>query len=431
MNWKTICQILIFSLISSEIFSQFSENRTHLICEPNPSSGSINKADVDNDGFEDIIIQENRGLLFCKNEGNGQFTNYLITDEQAWDEVLHDIDLDGDIDILFFCPNNEELAWLENDGKGNFSEPSVIEGSKGQNTSYLYQFFPTDFDGDNDLDILFRVGVSAYKWLVNDGKGNFSLSTNALILEGIDYIDAIDIDNNGKINLVVFSPFSGQNKIVYYALDNRGNLLGSRDITNSFLPTGDSYDLFDIDNDGDIDVITGNGWYKNDGVGIFAFQENIFEELGESCMDVEWVDIDNDYDLDAVLITSCGVSTGWDRDFGWLENDGKGNFSDFKIIHDFFFIKASITTLDVENDGDLDIVISVNSNAVEKIIWYENLINLPPIVAIPFWDENENGLFESSELPIKNISLQASPAPLSIFSNSNGGVSFFFGGRSL
>lgn len=63
MNWKPICQILLFTLISAEIFGQLSENRDHLICESN-SFSSLKTADIDNDRFDDNIVNDKTDFLF-------------------------------------------------------------------------------------------------------------------------------------------------------------------------------------------------------------------------------------------------------------------------------------------------------------------------------------------------------------------------------
>ncbi len=129
---------------------------------------------------------------------------------------------------------------------------------------------------------------------------------------------------------------------------------------------------FDIDNDGFIDILTASGetykmsWYRNlDGLGNFG-SEIIINETPVYYLSVDFVDLDNDGDKDILYIKNNP------RQLSWLENlDGVGNFSVEQIIKEEDFIK-SVIFKDFDNDGDKDLITIVNTSSYGRIVWYEN-----------------------------------------------------------
>jgi len=66
----------------------------------------------------------------------------------------------------------------------------------------------------------------------------------------------------------------------------------------------------------------------------------------------------------------------------------------------------------------------------DKIAWYENLFNEPSISGITFWDENDNGIRDSSERSLQNISVEISPDALSSYTDVNGVFRYFIDNNS-
>lgn len=132
----------------------------------------------------------------------------------------------------------------------------------------------------------------------------------------------------------------------------------------------------DLDNDGDLDMIIGNindkpFYMENVGTAEapqFAPGEDYFE--GISYIDAEvavFADLDNDGDLDMI----AGGYTG----LHFFENTGDANNPQFEEQAGFFTILAGINypvpdLADVDDDGDLDLVIGLSEDGQVKI--YEN-----------------------------------------------------------
>ena len=129
----------------------------------------------------------------------------------------------------------------------------------------------------------------------------------------------------------------------------------------------------DIDNDGFIDVLTASGetykmsWYKNlDGAGNFG-SETIINETSVYYLSIDFVDLDTDGDKDILHLSNNA------NYIAWLENlDGAGNFGPEQIIIETNFT-MSVTPIDMDNDGDQDLVAVVTDTFTGWIVWYENL----------------------------------------------------------
>src|SRR5690606_34511707 len=110
-------------------------------------------------------------------------------------------------------------------------------------------------------------------------------------------------------------------------------------------------------------------WHENfDGLGHFGIQK-VIESNADQANIVYAADLDNDGDMD--------VLSGSEADdiVAWYENtDGEGTFSEKKIINnDVGFIK-SLDVNDMDGDGDMDVLSA--SSWDDEIIWFENLDGL-------------------------------------------------------
>jgi len=368
----------IFLLLSCFFFitsySQFGEQQ---IITTNAVPNSIFAADIDGDGDIDVLSasSEDNNLAWYKNtDGQGTFGEQQIIDSNIIsprDAFAADLDGDGDKDIVLISRNIEylrKLAWYENtDGLGAFGEEQIISIDEFE----FDEINPADIDGDGDIDIV----SSTYKkliWFENlDNQGNFS---PRIILEEDDgfkfiYNFPIDIDSDGDMDVVSGGYYD--NIEWFENLDGLGNFGEEQLITIGSLDKLKDIHAADLDGDGDMDVLSASrndgkiAWYENtNGQGVFGEQQLISSPDELYGFSVVAADIDNDGDMDV-------VSGRGDDYVSWYENlDGLGNFSEANIISTEADGVLQVLTTDINNDGHIDVISS--SYFDDKIAWYEN-----------------------------------------------------------
>jgi hypothetical protein len=150
--------------------------------------------DVNGDGRDDVFIGGASGkfanLYLQTNNGfkpKAQLTFEKIGDGEDTAAAFFDADKDGDLDLYIGTGGNNRAAgtpdmqdrFLINDGKGNFTQVEKALPINGFNTSIV---LPYDFDGDGDLDLFVgsrsvpnQYGMPARSYLFdNDGNGKFT-----------------------------------------------------------------------------------------------------------------------------------------------------------------------------------------------------------------------------------------------------------------
>ncbi len=259
---------------------------THLPVGLRSHAGSAHFGDLDNDGDLDLVIGDwgastplktDGNTWIYLNDGKGVFTPQpadSVPPPMDWevgagpiDIDLADIDGDYDLDILVDHRNGQSQIFF-NDGHAKFSDGTA--GYPKKNGPYTYNVEACDFDEDGDLDLLldnaggnittddFFGNISQV--LVNDGTGKFTDKTSETI-SGEPYADdnavkCADVNGDGHYDLVVASLALPEKLLL-----NDGT--GHFDfVTGGFPEIYDptlGLDIGDLDGDGKIDVITGQG----------------------------------------------------------------------------------------------------------------------------------------------------------------------------
>jgi hypothetical protein len=203
-------------------------------------------------------------VVILENLGDGRFVNHVVADHLARvaDVRAGDLDGDGDLDLVVagFGYDSGEISWLENKGGWKF-EQHVLMGLSG-----WINAIPADIDNDGDLDIVGLVSQEWEEiWaFVNDGRGHFTSkliwgSTNPDW--GSSWITLADLDKDGDVDILYsngdafdYAPANSRPWHGVQWLENKGNLqFEFHRIAD--LPGASSPQAVDLDGDGDIDVV--------------------------------------------------------------------------------------------------------------------------------------------------------------------------------
>ena len=202
-----------------------------------------------------------------------------------------------------------------------------------------------------------------------------------------------DIDGDGDIDFVIqdFAIVPGGSfghRIVWARNDGGGDWtvlpISNAEETYSDFP----FDVADMDNDGDLDVVTGSfgqsfsitGWdlgqgaalrvHTNNGQGSFTqttiLETNFFNQLftgAKYIVGVTTADLDRDRDLDIIVLQGSSVSR-----VAWIPNNGDGTYGGVQVIwQEDGLVPRGVDTGDVDGDGDIDVVVSTTPRRLDNV----------------------------------------------------------------
>ena len=229
-----------------------------------------------------------------------------------------DVDDDGDLDVVFtdgatFGGVATQARLYLNDGNGFFTNATGTNMPADTYNAQDVTLF--DYDGDYDIDIALSGKGAAGKrarLYLNDGTGNFSISNaHNQLGSGATYeIDWGDLDGDGDFDAAVQS--------IAGASEGWGRNDGpNTTVPEATFPAPNGNDdnemaLMDYDNDGDLDVFVGSlasvgeKVYRNNGNSTFTNNNAAIQTISDSTLDFGFGDLDNDGDYD--MVTGQGES---------------------------------------------------------------------------------------------------------------------------
>jgi hypothetical protein len=322
-------------------------------------------ADYDNDGWTDLYVTAVGGNKLYHNNGDGTFTDVTAVAGVAagmWSTscAFGDIDNDGYVDLYVaryvdFSNDNKKVCMLFKDVR-SYCHPNV------------YRSVP---------DILYR----------NNGDGTFSdvsreSGIGVVAGNGLGVVFG-DYDNDGWTDIYVANDatpnflFHNKGKGVF---EEVGLWSGTAVGVDGKALSGMGTDMGDMNGDGLLDIFVTNldgqthSLYKNLGRGLFA-NVTFASGVGEATLPyvgfgAAFFDYDNDGDLDLAVANGDVIdnvklirdTSSYKQLNLLLRNDGTGKFTSVGPVSGpgFALKKASrgLAVGDLDNDGDLDIVIS-------------------------------------------------------------------------
>ena len=309
-----------------------------LFPEPAPVSSSGYNApafgDINRDSRPDLVVGVLGGAFSAFSSSADNLLHYEQNQEGAWTQVssrflsnidagsdsypaLVDIDADGDVDLVLgnsVDPENSSSARLDvylNMGSEGFSYETILPVEPGFNYAPAFG----DLNNDGHIDMLlgtFQGEMDLYLHAGNEGVPQYNtvLTGVADLASGSSSTPALaDMDADGDLDLIV-----GQSSGILNYFEN----LGTREDPLFTLSTASYQEidvgrrsapfLFDVDQDGDYDLIVGSDldglWtYRNVGTAqnaVFS-REEWFTVETERRMAPTWGDADGDGDGDLIV----------------------------------------------------------------------------------------------------------------------------------
>ncbi|QDU61709.1 FG-GAP repeat protein [Planctomycetes bacterium Pan216] len=323
--------------------------------------------DFDRDGDEDIVVGSYSAggvFLFENLDGKGAFgtPGDLLASglENLYDVRLVDIDADGDLDLLTSgtaqvvdSPETVVISWFVNDGKGGIAANHTLH--EPEVDLAVLSFGDYDRDGDIDFVSLDTSGEYVDSFENRSLHSATVLVQNHLVdgatLDDAQQIEFADLDGDGDLDVVASFGPEVERFGWYENLDGAGTLATVRWIAGN---VGTDFRLADVNNDGDIDLVSYDPTdllrvFENDLRGGGGWQQVVSSPGNNSSgASYDLADMDDDGDLDLV------VALEGPFELFWLENDGQGQFTNLQSAQNARI--ASLDVGDLDGDGDSDIV---------------------------------------------------------------------------
>ncbi|MEO0403356.1 MAG: FG-GAP-like repeat-containing protein [Bacteroidota bacterium] len=331
---------------------------------------SVFAADIDLDGDLDLVYasRDEDKVAWFRNNGNGEFDDEIIISNTALSTYVvagEDLDNDGDIDVVSTASTSDIIAIHLNQGDGNF-DPEIIISTSANSTRSLHL---EDMDQDGLIDIIAGDFLDAQiSWYKNLGNGSFGPEIVVSDMpSGITSVFAGDFDNDGDMDLAS----CGFNDEVAWYQNLGDGVFSSEIIISDQAHRAQSVHAADLDNDGLIDLLSASefndkiAWYKNLGGGEFEEQTPI-STTASFAHSVSVGDMDGDGRIDV-------LSASWnDGKVAWYRNLGQGVFESESVISTSGGILRDVIAADLDQDGDLDVVSAGQGNS--RVQWYKNTI---------------------------------------------------------
>ena len=332
-------------------------------------------------------------ILFCTAGIRAQvFTKAnesVISFEESASRSVNWIDFDNDRDLDLFISNGKQGGqdnMLYRNDNGSFKRiydvPPVQDNMPSDGSSW------GDFDNDGLIDLCvvnwYNRPALLYK---NAGGGNFTYLSSSIVSSTNGYSETCtwgDYNNDGLIDLFITNSAGSNHRNYLYANTGSGNFARiDTGIVVSEIGRARGANWIDIDNDRDLDLLVcresgqSEYLYRNEGGGYFVkITDSPLSNAGGESWSASWGDYDNDGDFDVLVTNTLNQNNALFR------NDGNFTFTritDGVLVNDPGYNSVSGWG-DYDNDGDIDMFITqayVPPGFTQKVVnrLYRNMLS--------------------------------------------------------
>ena len=403
---------------------------------------NIEKADLNHDGFEDIIIVNyreehnydiNSYIYWGTADGINTETPFLIPTNTALEILPADLNQDGWEDLVFSGGNRVQIYWNQ---KGTFSpEHQKIIEAPGFSSMYCFGKIAcasSDIDNDGIPDLI----MTTKKGLEIRSTDDLDTIKAFLPITNTDCVTACDLDDDGLDDLIVSRYSDGilydcESSVFWNSPDGF-----SMERTTSF-PTGGAVGntAGDIDGDGKPEIIFNNTMsghekainkyiYLGDKNGTYTSERRI-DLPTDGSTQCAIADLDLDGHPEVIFTEGITSVTGWNSFISIYKGSPEGPHPDDVLRKKAYNGLFGVFIADFNRDGYLDLLIGCQVYDFKP----ESLLKSAGI-----YYGSKNGFAESEFEPIESSTIIAFPADVNkdgyldiIFHDKRDVVTIYFG----
>lgn len=354
--------------------------------------------DLNNDGFNDIITSTtgtNGRFGYYLNQTTTSFGSFVLVDNFSFCRGIVTGDFNGDALLDFVViggTTNQTRLYLN--ANGSYTSSILDTGAMVLNKIVVADF---DQNNSNDLVVIGQHSIDLYR---NNGSGVFtkevilSTSTSPLVLECLD-LAAKDIDNDGDVDLI-----SGETAgVVIYT--NNGNAIFTPNYYSSQAEIVQVIHPIDIDNDGDFDIVSKNSggqlkWFSNNGAGVMTYEATLSSI--PNVFAINSVDYNNDGLEDLYVSYPNHISV--------FTNNSNHTFTNEINVHQTSsLIMGQLGVVNIDNQGLSDYVWSGGNNTLAFNINQSNLtVSQSDLNAFALFPNPTKGILNTT-FPVEKLTI--------------------------
>lgn len=376
-----------------------------------PSAGlpyDLSVGDIDQDGNIDLVVADSTNVSILLGDGSGGFTaveSYAFASSRSVE--LADFDGDGRLDFVTANYISGEILVYLGDGTGNFAVHSTYSFSGNPS-----EIAVGDFNEDGLADLAVNQ-IATNQLVVFQNNGDSTFSPVQTFTEGltasIQNVDFVDFDNDGHLDLIYnvanqglgiyygnglgqfsgrqTSTVTGKGESTNFKVTTGGAAFTSGTYVSVFTPAGQGYAFwFSVDGGGSAPLLPYSTFKVN--ISSADSASNVANKLS-AAMNAA---ISADFTVDWNFVTDVTVSAKSAGNTTNAVNTAGANITesvtDGESDRAFSGIRISaITTLfsygilDLDQDGNLDIVANVSTGGVAHV-YLQNTLTAPQSLSV-------------------------------------------------
>ena len=326
---------------------------------------AITVADVDRDGWPDLVVTVGSAVGVHYNDGTGSFGSLqtVALADTATQVCVADVNRDGTPDLL--AGNAQRVTVLRQDPANLRSFLTAIDVAIGQDADRIHV---ADLDRERIVDLLVApAAIDTLLRLIGNGDGTFASST-VVLGNRVNGLTTADLNRDGIPDLVA-SRVTGS-RLVVATGDGTGLFNAESSLGTVTTPIGIA--VADLDHDGWLDVVTGTGTagtvevLRRDPADRTQFDTPESYAVGGDVVAVAIADLDDDGRPDIVALDASGNQVMVLRQ----DPDNRGEFlvNDIEATEDE---PLALSLADVDGDGRPDATVACGSG--QSIALHRNI----------------------------------------------------------